>query len=183
MKKLFNFLASIFNFILSAYGVAEQKNYILKATAMPLPVVLPISQPVGAPPNATTSGTPPVVTPTPPSGTATSTGSAGGAGSGGGGGGSAPAPSGERTGATAPATDPLRSAIMATGGFGVIGLLAGLGFAYSRKSDAKGYIGWGLLGAVALSGIATGFYMAKGTNIFKGTATPPVPTPPPAPTA
>ena len=176
MKKLFNFLASIFNFLLSAYGLAEQKNYILKATAMPLPISAVM------PPTAMPLPTPTVMPSTGAKPSTTSTGSAGGAGSGGGGGGSAPAPSGERTGTTAPATDPLRSAII-TGGFGVIGLLAGLGFAYYRKSKPVGYAGWGLLGAVALSGIATGFYMAKGTNIFKGTATPPVPTPPPAPTA
>jgi len=177
MKKLFNFLASIFNFLLSAYGLAEQKNYILKATAMPLPISAVM------PPTAMPLPTPTVMPSTGAKPSTTSTGSAGGAGYGGGGVGSASAPSGERTGATAPASDPRKSAIMATSGFGVVGLLAGLGFAYTRKSDTKGYIGWGLLGAVALSGIATGFYMAKGTNIFKGTATPPVPTPPPAPTA
>jgi hypothetical protein len=192
MKKIKILSASIFNFFLSAYGVAEQKNYILltgMATGGGTPPPSGSGIAIGMTPKATMPTPTPTVMPStgagiPPVGTPpVSTGSAGGAGYGGGGGGSASAPSGERTGATAPASDPRKSAIMATSGFGVVGLLAGLGFAYTRKSDTKGYIGWGLLGAVALSGIATGFYMAKGTNIFKGTATPPVPTPPPAPTA
>jgi len=50
---------------------------------------------------------------------------------------------------------------------GVIGLGAGLGFAYYRKSKVWGYIGWGILGSIILSGVSSIFVGGKAISDLK----------------